>query len=127
MIRSFVYLTVFLTTLTNSFGQELNEEAKTLQNASEKEMADFYDCIENRAILKYGQQDNAEQIQYINRQAASLFEYFALRDSLINDPVSAAMMLKVAWKWGAREGGICNVDWTAALRDIRANLSAEKE
>jgi hypothetical protein len=116
-----------LTTLTTTFGQELNEEAKTLQNASEKEMTDFYDCIENRAIQKYGSMDNTAHITFINEQSSALFEYFELRDSLINDPVSAAMMLKVAWKWGAREGGICNVDWTAALKDIRANLSVEKE
>ena len=106
--------------------QELNESAQTLKNASENDMADFYDCIERRALLKYGQSDTSQQIEYINQQAEALFEYFDLRDSLINDPVSAAMMLKVAWKWGAREGGLCEVEWTAALEEIRTNLSEEE-
>lgn len=107
--------------------QELNESAQTLKNASEKDMADFYDCIENRAVLEYGQDDTSHQIEYINQQAEALFEYFDLRDSLINDPVSAAMMLKVAWKWGAREGGLCEVEWMEALTEIRSNLKAGKE
>ena len=103
--------------------QELNESAQTLKNASENDMADFYDCIERRALLKYGQSDTSQQIEYINQQAEALFEYFDLRDSLINDPVSAAMMLKVAWKWGAREGGLCEVEWEEAVEEVRANLS----
>lgn len=102
--------------------QELSQKAMILKNASDKELADFYDCIEYRAVLKHGHLDDSLQLQYINEQSEALFEYFALRDSLINDPVSAAMMLKVAWKWGASDGGICNVDWTEALREIRANL-----
>ena len=103
--------------------QELNESAQTLKDASEKDMADFYDCIEYRAILKYGQQDTGQQVEYINRQADALFEYFELRDSLINDPVSAAMMLKVAWKWGAGQGGLCEVEWAEAVEEVRANLT----
>jgi len=107
----------------SGMAQELNESAKTLKDASEKDMADFYDCIEHRAVLKFGQQDTDQQVEYINRQADALFEYFELRDSLINDPVSAAMMLKVAWKWGAREGGLCEVEWVEAVEEVRANLS----
>lgn len=120
------YLFIIMLTLAGATGftQELNESAQTLKQASEKDMADFYDCIENRAILKYGQSDTSQQIEYINRQADALFEYFDLRDSLIDDPVSAAMMLKVAWKWGAREGGLCEVEWTKAVGEIRANLKA---
>ena len=89
----------------SSVSQELNEAAQMLKNASDKDLADFYDCIENRAVLKYGQVDNTQQIEYINQQSDALFEYFELRDSLINDPAAASYMLKVAWKWGAREGG----------------------
>ena len=120
------YLIIIVLTLagTTGFSQEFNESARTLKQASEKDMADFYDCIENRAILKYGQRDTRQQVEYINRQADALFEYFDLRDSLINDPVSAAMMLKVAWKWGAREGGLCEVEWAEAVAEIRANLKA---
>jgi hypothetical protein len=111
----------------SGFSQQLNESAQTLKEASDKDMADFYDCIENRAVLKYGQRDTGQQIDYINRQADALFEYFDLRDSLINDPVSAAMMLKVAWKWGGREGGLCEVEWAEALGEIRANLKTKGE
>ena len=107
--------------------QKLNESAQTLKNASENDMADFYDCIENRAVLKYGQSDTGQQIEYINQQADALFEYFELRDSLINDPINAAMMLKVAWKWGARDGGLCEVEWTEALREIRSNLQTAND
>lgn len=109
------------------FSQELNAEAKVLKNAADKDMAAFYTCIENRAFMKYGHQDDARQVEYINDQAVALFQYFELRDSLIHDPAAAAMMLRVAWKWGAREGGICEVEWVSALAEIRANLSATRE
>lgn len=98
-----------------------------LKNAADKDMAAFYTCIENRALMKYGHHDDARQIDYINEQALALFQYFELRDSLIRDPAAAAMMLRVAWKWGAREGGICEVEWVPALAEIRENLSANKE
>ncbi|MDX1333807.1 MAG: hypothetical protein R3252_12310 [Robiginitalea sp.] len=111
----------------SGIAQELNESAQTLKDASEKDMADFYDCIEYRAILKYGEQDTEQQVEYINRQAEALFEYFELRDSLIDDPVSAAMMLKVAWKWGAKEGGLCEVEWKEAVLEVRSNLKAAKQ
>ena len=114
-------------TCLTGFSQELNESARVLKNASEKDMADFYDCIENRAVLKYGQSDSGQHIEYINQQADALFEYFELRDSLVNDPVSAAMMLKVAWKWGARDGGLCEVEWTETLKEIRSNLKVAND
>lgn len=106
--------------------QELNESARILKNASDKGLAGFYDCIESRSILKFGQNDDGQQTDYINAQADALFEYFKLRDSLIGDPVSAAMMLKTAWKWGAREGGLCEVEWVEAVGEIRARLSEQE-
>ena len=121
-----VLLFITLMAATSVLAQELNEEAQILKNASEKDMADFYDCIENRALLKYGEADTSQQIDYINDQAAALFEYFELRDSLVKDPASATMMLKVAWKWGAREGGLCEVEWSEALKEIRANLKSSE-
>lgn len=125
-MRPFIIFILILGS-SSGFSQELNESAQTLKQASENDMADFYDCIENRAILKYGQSDTGKQIEYINQQADALFEYFDLRDSLIDDPVSAAMMLKVAWKWGAREGGLCEVQWAEAVGEIRANLETKEE
>lgn len=121
-MREFVFVLLTMVGISGT-AQELNESAQTLKDASERDMADFYDCIEYRAILKYGQQDTDQQVEYINRQADALFEYFELRDSLINDPVSAAMMLKVAWKWGAGEGGLCEVQWAEAVEEVRAKLS----
>lgn len=123
-------LVLFFITLmaaTSVLAQELNEEAQILKNASEKDMADFYDCIENRALLKYGEADTSQQMDYINNQAEALFEYFELRDSLVKDPSSATMMLKVAWKWGAREGGLCEVEWSEALKEIRENLKSTED
>ncbi len=102
--------------------QELNDAARILKNASEKGLDGFYDCIESRSVLKFGENDDGQQTAYINAQADALFAYFALRDSLIGDPVSAGMMLKVAWKWGARDGGLCDVEWAEAVEEIRANL-----
>ena len=125
-MRLIAFSLLLMTTLQIT-AQELNESAQTLKNASENDMADFYDCIENRAVLKYGQSDTGEQIEYINQQADALFEYFELRDSLINDPINATMMLKVAWKWGARDGGLCEVEWTEALKEIRSNLHSENK
>lgn len=125
MMRFVLFLSALLVA-NAAWTQELNEEAQILKNASEKEMADFFDCIENRALLKYGEADTSQQIDYINDQAAALFEYFELRDSLVKDPASATMMLKVAWKWGAREGGLCEVEWSEALKEIRANLKSSE-
>jgi hypothetical protein len=125
-MRSIMFSLLVMASLQMT-SQELNESAQTLKNASENDMADFYDCIENRAVLKYGQRDTGQQIEYINQQADALFEYFELRDSLINDPINAAMMLKVAWKWGARDGGLCEVEWTEALREIRSNLQTAND
>lgn len=122
-----VLLFITLMAATSVLAQELNEEAQILKNASEKDMADFYDCIENRALLKYGEADTSQQMDYINNQAEALFEYFELRDSLVKDPSSATMMLKVAWKWGAREGGLCEVEWSEALKEIRENLKSHED
>lgn len=119
---------VFCLSGTFSAGaQELNDAARILKNASEKGLDGFYDCIESRSVLKFGQNDDGQQTAYINAQADALFAYFALRDSLIGDPVSAGMMLKVAWKWGARDGGLCDVEWVEAVEEIRANLSERKQ
>ncbi len=126
MKRLVLFLLVALVVNT-AWAQELNEEAQILKNASEKDMADFYDCIENRALLKYGEADTSQQMDYINHQAEALFEYFELRDSLVKDPASASMMLKVAWKWGAREGGLCEVEWSEALKEIRENLKSPED
>ena len=127
MVQRTIVFSILAMTCLTGFSQELNESARVLKNASEKDMADFYDCIENRALLKYGQRDSGQQIEYINQQADALFEYFELRDSLVNDPVSAAMMLKVAWKWGARDGGLCEVEWTETLKEIRSNLKVAND
>jgi hypothetical protein len=125
-MKRFFFLLAVLVSF-RGFSQELNAEARVLKNAADKDMAAFYACIENRALMKYGSRDDARQIEYINDQAVALFQYFELRDSLIHDPAAAAMMLRVAWKWGAREGGICEVEWVSALAEIRENLSATKE
>ena len=127
MVQRTIVFSILAMTCLTGFSQELNESARVLKNASEKDMADFYDCIENRAVLKYGQSDSGQHIEYINQQADALFEYFELRDSLVNDPVSAAMMLKVAWKWGARDGGLCEVEWTETLKEIRSNLKVAND
>jgi len=37
------------------------------------------------------------------------------------------MMLKVAWKWGARDGGLCEVEWTETLKEIRSNLKVAND
>jgi len=83
MVQRTIVFSILAMACLTGFSQELNESARVLKNASEKDMADFYDCIENRAVLKYGQRDSGQQIEYINQQADALFEYFELRDSLV--------------------------------------------